>query len=301
MTVRLPRDGGPLFGAHAFIWAGEWTPEGAERVIRGASEAGLDFVEIPLLRPESMDVIGTRELLDRYGIGCTCSLGLPEAAHLPFAPDAAEVFLRGAVDVTAALGSDALSGAIYTHLGTLTRKPPTEDELATVARVIKSVARYAAQRDVSLGIEAINRYETYLINLASQADEMLDRIDEANVFVHLDTYHMNIEEKGFYDPIVATGAKMRYIHLSESDRGTPGTGNVHWDDVFRGLKAIEYGGRLVMESFAAVNEDIIGATALWRDVVGDPQALIVDGLAFLREKAAEHGLFEGSAEPPGVG
>jgi D-psicose/D-tagatose/L-ribulose 3-epimerase len=284
----------PVFGAHAFIWAGEWTPEGAERVIRGAAEAGLDFVEIPLLHPESMDVSGTRDLLDRYGIGCTCSLGLPKAAHLPFAPDAAERFLRTAVDVTAALGSDALSGAIYTHLGTLTRKPPTEDELSEVARVIKGVARYAAQQDVSLGIEAINRYETYLINLASQADAMLDRIDEPNVFVHLDTYHMNIEEKGFYYPIVATGSRMQYIHLSESDRGTPGTGNVNWDEVFRGLEAVGYNGRLVMESFAAVNEDIIGATALWRDVVGDPQALIRDGLTFLRDKAAEHDLLDGS-------
>src|ERR687890_867096 len=235
-----------------------------------------------------MDVPGTRGLLERYGIGCTCSLGLPRAAHLPFAPEAAERFLYEAVDVTAALGSDALSGAIYTHLGTLTRKPPTEDELAEVRRIIKSVARYAAEQGISLGIEAINRYETYLINLASQADEMLSRIDEANVFIHLDTYHMNIEEKGFYDPIVATGPRMRYIHLSESDRGTPGTGNVHWDDVFRGLKAMEYDGRLVMESFAAINEDLAGATALWRDVVGDPETLIRDGLSFLRGKAAEH-------------
>ena len=291
----------PQFGAHAFIWAGEWTPEGAEKVVRGASEAGLDFVEIPLLHPESMDVSGTRELLDRYAIGCTCSLGLPRSAHLPFAPDEAERFLQAAVDVAASLGSDALTGAIYTHLGTLTRKPPTEEELATVARVIKSVARYAAERDVSLGIEAINRYETYLVNLASQAGEMLSRINEANVFVHLDTYHMNIEEKGFYEPIVAAGDRMRYIHLSESDRGTPGTGNVHWDDVFRGLKAIEYDGRLVMESFAAVNEDIIGATALWRDVVGDPRALINDGLTFLRDKTAEHGLLNGPAEPTRAG
>ena len=172
-----------LFGAHAFIWAGEWTPEGAEKVIGGATEAGLDFVEIPLLRPESMDVAVTRALLDRVG--------------------------------------------------------------------------------------------------------------EPNVFVHLDTYHMNIEEKGFYDPIVATGERMRYIYLSESDRGTPGTGNVHWDEVFRGLKAIDYDGRLVMESFAAINEDLAGATALWRDVVGDPEALIRDGLGLLRGKAAEHGVLRG--------
>jgi D-psicose/D-tagatose/L-ribulose 3-epimerase len=242
------------------------------------------------LHPESLDVSGTRELLDRYEIGCTCSLGLPKAAHLPFAPQKAEAFLKGAVDVTAALEAPALSGAIYTHLGTLTGKPPKEDELAEIERTLKSVARYAAQKDISLGVEAVNRYETYLINLASQALAMVERIDEPNVFVHLDTYHMNIEEKGFYDPIVAAGQRMHYIHLSESDRGTPGTANVHWDEVFRALKAIGYEGYLVMESFAAINEDLAGATALWRDVVGDPQALVRDGLGFLRDKAAEHDL-----------
>jgi D-psicose/D-tagatose/L-ribulose 3-epimerase len=277
-----------LFGAHAFIWAGEWTPEGAQKAIGGAAEAGLDFVEIPLLRPESMDITATRALLDRYGIGCTCSLGLPKAAHLPSAPEKAQSFLESAVDVAAGLEAPVLCGVLYAHLGTLTGRPPEQEELKDVARVLKNVARYAAERGVSLGVEAVNRYETYLINLAEQANAMLDRVGEPNVFVHLDTYHMNIEEKGFYEPIVATGPRMHYIHLSESDRGTPGTGNVHWDEVFRSLKAIDYDGYLVMESFAAINEDLAGATALWRDVVGDPETLIRDGLGFLRGKAAEH-------------
>jgi D-psicose/D-tagatose/L-ribulose 3-epimerase len=158
---------------------------------------------------------------------------------------------------------------------------------------LKNVVRYAAEKRVALGLEPVNRYETYLVNLAEQAGAMLDQIDEPNVFVHLDTYHMNIEEKGFYQPLVAVGERMQYIHLSESDRGTPGTGNVHWDEVFRGLRAIGYQGYLVMESFAAINEDIAGATALWRDVVGDPEALIRDGLAFLRDKAAEYDLLPG--------
>jgi D-psicose/D-tagatose/L-ribulose 3-epimerase len=277
-----------LFGAHAFIWAGEWTPEGAQKAIGGAAEAGLDFVEIPLLRPESMDITATRALLDRYGIGCTCSLGLPKAAHLPSAPEKAQSFLESAVDVAAGLEAPVLCGVLYAHLGTLTGRPPEQEELEDVARVLKNVARYAAERGVSLGVEAVNRYETYLINLAEQANTMLDRVGEPNVFVHLDTYHMNIEEKGFYEPIVATGPRMHYIHLSESDRGTPGTGNVHWDEVFRSLKAIDFDGYLVMESFAAINEDLAGATALWRNVVGDPGTLIRDGLSFLRGKAAEH-------------
>jgi len=228
----LSRNGGPAFGAHAFIWAGEWTREGAGRVISGAAEAGLDFVEIPLLDHGSMDLEHTRALLDHHGLGCSCSLGLPREFHLPFNPEGAGRFLD----------------------------------------------------------EAVNRYETYLLNLASQAGELLDRIDEPNVFVHLDTYHMNIEEKGFYEPIVSLGSRLGYVHLSESDRGTPGTANVHWDEVFRGLEDIDYGGALAMESFAAVNEAIVGATALWRDVVGDPDALVRDGLAFLRSRAREHGV-----------
>ena len=276
------------FGAHAFIWAAEWTEEGARTVISGAAEAGLDFVEIPLLRPAEIDPVTTRRMLERHGLGCTCSLGLPADAHLPFAPDRARAFLRDAVDLTEALGGSVLTGALYTHLGTLTRKPPTEEELELVVRVLGEVAAYAAGSGVSLGIEAINRYENYLINTAEQAVEVLDRIDEPNVFVHLDTYHMNIEEKGFRAPIVGLSEHLGYIHLSESDRGTPGSGNVHWDDVFLGLQAIGYRGPLVMESFAAVNEDIIGATAMWRDVIGDPEAMIRDGLGFLRGKASEY-------------
>ncbi|CAN5859400.1 sugar phosphate isomerase/epimerase [soil metagenome] len=223
-----------LFGAHAFIWAGDWSTEGSKRVISGAADAGLDFVEIPLLRPSDMDVEGTRKLLDHHDIGCTCSLGLPKEAHLPFAPKKAEEFLKQAVDVSADLGSNALSGAIYTNLGTLTGDPPSDEELDTVVRVLKRVARYASDRSLQLGIEPVNRYESYLINLAEDLDDMLDRIDEPNVFAHLDTYHMNIEEKGFYKPIVGLGDKLKYIHLSESDRGTPGTGNVHWNEVFVG-------------------------------------------------------------------
>ncbi len=198
--------------------------------------------------------------------------------------------MKGAVDVSADLGSNALSGAIYTNLGTLTGEPPSDEEVETVVRVLKRVAHYAADRDLQLGIEPVNRYESYLINLAEQVGDILNRIDEPNVFAHLDTYHMNIEEKGFYEPIVGLGDKLKYIHLSESDRGTPGTGNVHWDEVFRGLHDIGYDGHLVMESFAAINKDIAGATAIWRDVVGDPEALIRDGLSFLREKAAEYDL-----------
>ncbi|MER3479984.1 MAG: sugar phosphate isomerase/epimerase [Meiothermus sp.] len=280
----------PRFGAHAFIWAAEWNPQAAQRVIRGAAEAGLDFVEVPLLRPADFDVGLTQRLLERYGIGCTGSLGLPPGSSPPEHPEAATRFLIQALDLAHQIGSEVLTGVTYATLGALSGRPPTEADYQAVVRALKPAARHAATLGMRLGIEPVNRYETYLINLAAQGLELIRRLDEPNVFLHLDTYHMNIEEKGFRGPIVGAGKHLGYIHLSESDRGTPGSGNVHWDAVFAGLREIGFAGDLVMESFVAVNPDIARATCTWRDVVGDPEALVREGLAFLRSKAREHGL-----------
>ncbi|PWG62797.1 sugar phosphate isomerase/epimerase family protein [Spiribacter halobius] len=278
------------FGAHAFIWESDWNPASARRVIAGAAAAGLDFVEIPLLRPESMDTAGTRRLLAEHRLGVRCSLGLPPAASLPAHPQAAEAFLCRALDVTRALGGPVLTGVIYGTLGQLPGHPPRPGDLDIVAQTLRRVAAYAADQGLALGIEPVNRYETHLVNLTDQALELLDAIGADNVFLHLDTYHMNVEEKGFRGPVEAAGKRLRYIHLSESDRGTPGTGNVHWDEVFDGLAAIGYRGDLVMESFAAVNEDIARATCIWRQVAPDPDTLVREGLAFLRGKATARGL-----------
>jgi D-psicose/D-tagatose/L-ribulose 3-epimerase len=281
------------FGAHAFIWRSEWTPAAARAVIEGAASAGLDFVEIPLLRPAEFDASATRALLDAHGLAATCSLGLPADAALPGDPAAAERFLRHAVEVVAAVGSPVLTGVIYGTLGEQVGRPPTDADYDVIAATLKRIARDAAAAGVSLGIEPVNRYESFLVNTTGQALDLLARIDEANVFLHLDTYHMNIEERGFAAPIVAAGTQMRYIHLSESDRGTPGRGNVDWEGVFEGLSAIGYDGDLVMESFVAVNADIARATCMWRDVVEDPDRLVVDGLAFLRDVARRHGVIAG--------
>jgi D-psicose/D-tagatose/L-ribulose 3-epimerase len=280
----------PRFGAHAFIWRSEWTADAARAVIEGAAAAGLDFVEIPLLRPAEFDAAGTRALLDAHGLGATASLGLPPETTLPDDPEGAERFLRHAVERVAAVGSPVLTGVIYGTLGALVGRPPTEADYEVIAASLKRVAREAADRGVALGIEPVNRYETYLVNTAAQGLDLIARIDEPNVFLHLDTYHMNIEERGFAAPIVAAGHHLRYIHLSESDRGTPGQGNTDWNGVFEGLAEIGYDGDLVMESFVALNPDIARATCMWRDVVGDPERLVVDGLAFLRGAARRHGL-----------
>ncbi len=278
------------FGAHAFIWEAKWDNEAARRVIGEAAAAGLNFVEIPLLRPDEFDTKETVRLLTAHTLKATFSLGLPPSASLPERPEAAEHYLRGALDKIAAVGGDTLTGVTYGTLGELPGRPPNEEDYRTIADCLRKVARYAATLNISLGLEPVNRYETYLINTADQAIDIVNRIAEDNVFIHLDTYHLNIEENGYRSPIVAAGDRLKYIHLSESHRGTPGQGTVDWNEVFSALSEIHFEGALVMESFVKLNPDIQRATCMWRDIVKDPQRLVTDGLAFLRGKAKEYNL-----------
>ncbi|MEQ8968135.1 MAG: sugar phosphate isomerase/epimerase family protein [Azospirillaceae bacterium] len=279
----------PRLGAHTFVWAPEWTTETAGRILADAAAAGLGVVEIPLLRPDEIDVAATRELASRHGVGLTCSLGLPPHATLPDHPAEAEAFLSRALEVAAALGSPCLTGVTYSTIGKLTGVPPSEAEYVAIARALRPVADRASALGLRLGMEPCNRYETHLLNLGRQGVELIERIGADNVFVHLDTYHMNIEEKGLAPAIVALGRHLGYLHLSESDRGVPGTGNVDWDGVFAGLAEIGYDGDMVVEAFLHLHPDIARALAVWRPVAPSTSVLIDQGMAFLRGRARAHG------------
>ena len=280
----------PTFGAHAFIWIGDWTSESGGQAIAAAARAGVNLIEIPMLRPERFDAALTKAQLEESGLGAICSLVLPQEAHLPAEPEAALAFLRLALDQVAGIGASFLGGVLYAHLGYLTGAPPTRAERATCARVLGEVAAYAAERGITLGLEPVNRYETYLFNTIADTLALIDAIGADNVTIHADTYHMNIEEPGFRRPLEAARGRLGCIHCSESDRGVLGQGNVHWDEVFQGLKAIDYRGPLVLESFAAINPDLAGATCMWRTPSYTSDQLAREGMAFLRERAATVGL-----------
>lgn len=277
------------FGAHLFVWTAEAVPETVARAAREAAEAGLDFLEIPLLR-EDLPLAEIRAVLREHGLGATSSLGLPREAKLPAYPERARAFLSWALRAADTLGSPVLTGVIYGTLGEAPEEPRRPEDLEVVARVLREVAREARTLGIGLGIEPVNRYETSLVNTVDQGLALLEAIGEGNVFLHLDTYHMNIEEKGFKAPIERAGSRLGYIHLSESDRGTPGTGNVRWEEVFAGLAAIGYKGPLVMESFVAVSPEIARAACIWRPVAENPERLVSEGLAFLQRLARRAGL-----------
>ncbi len=278
------------YGAHAFVWIGEWTLEAGNHAIQRAGETGFDFIEIPLLNPHTFDAKRHREALARAGIHATCSLVLPKDAHMPAYPEKAKAFLAGALEQVEVLGGSYLGGCLAYSLGTLTGRPPTDEERDTVVQVLKEVAEDARKRGITLALEACNRYETYLYNTLADTRDTILAVGADNLKLHADTYHMNIEEAGFYTPLVETADVLDYVHMSESHRGLVGSGTVAWDEVWRGLKDASFSGYLVLESFAAINPDLAAATCLWRPPNEPPAVLAGAGLKFLKEGAAAHGL-----------
>ena len=215
---------------------------------------------------------------------------LPDSAHMPEAPERAKQFLITALDQLEAVGGTYLCGCIAYALGKFSGIPPTNDERQTVIDTLGEVALEAKKRGMRLGFEVVNRYESYLYNSLADARETLRAINADNLDLHADTYHMNIEEESFYQPLIESADVLGYIHMSESHRGLVGNGTVNWDEVFRGLADARYTGPLVLESFAAINPDLAAATKLWRPPDQSSAVLAREGLKFLKEHARQYGL-----------
>lgn len=278
------------FGVHTSLWSPEWTRESAERSIAQASQYKLDFVEIPLLDPPAVDASHGRKLLEAAEMPSICSLGLPEEAWASQHPEQAIAFLDKAIEVTADLGSLALSGVTYGGIGERTGKPPTQKEKDNIVRVLERAAKTAKTRGIELGIEAVNRYENHILNRGIDLRETIERVGADNIFAHLDTYHMNIEEKGAANGILDCAEYLKYIHLSESDRGVPGQGTCDWDEIFTALAASGFKGGMAMESFINLPPQIASALSVWRPVADSAEQVLEQGLPFLRNKARQYRL-----------
>ena len=278
------------FGVHTSMWTMHWDRAGAERTIPAAAAYKMDFIEIALLNTAIVDADHTRALLEQHEMRAVCSLGLPEENWASVNPDGAIAHLIDAMNKTAEMGAEALSGVTYGGIGERTGVPPTQAEYDNIAKALECAAKHAKTLGIAFGIEPVNRYENHLINTGWQAREMIEKVGADNIFIHLDTYHMNIEEKGAANGILDARDHLRYIHLSESDRGTPGEGTCDWDEIYATLSAIGFKGGLAMESFINMPPEVAYGLAIWRPVADSFEEVMDKGLPFLRNKAAQYRL-----------
>jgi len=276
------------FGVHIALWMKTWQDD-VIPYIEEAARLGFDGVELSLLGMTGDNITRIRKCLDETGLELTCTTGLNMQQDIT--SDDTELrkagidYLENAIKTVSSLGSPLLSGVIFAPWG----KRLMEDRGVRWERsveALKRVAPLAKNNGVTLGIEAINRFETDLTNTAEQAVQLANDVDEANVGVLLDSFHMNMEEKDIVGALKLAKDKLVHFHCVENDRGAPGSGHTPWPLFFEGLKAINYNDWLTLEMFILANEAVSPDLAIWRPIEHDPSEAAKQGLAFLKENLA---------------
>ncbi len=273
----------PIFGTTILSFIPVWSADGGRFAIEKTAEYGFDMLEIILPASLDIDPKTVKKQLEKYGISGRCTLNLSADCHLPVYPEKATAIMKAALDKVAEMQGDFLGGVLHSAIAQFSGQPCTKEERLIVQQVFTEVAAYARERNITIAPEPINRYESYVFTAAEEVLEMIDAVGTDNIGLHLDTFHMNIEEQNFYEPIIRAGDKLKHFHITESDRGMTGEGNVHWDDLFRGLAEINYQGPLVLENFSSEIKELVSPTSLWRPSNYNSEDLAKGSLAFMRE------------------
>lgn len=276
------------FGVSLLLWTDKFDSESVE-LIPKVGGMGFEAVEIPIFDPAAVDLKATKEALGETGLipigGVIMSPERDPISDDPSVRRGAIDYLKACVDITAELGGEILCGPMYSPVGKLVGRPRTEEEWRRAVETIGEVADHAASKNVTLAIEPLNRFETYFLNTAEETVKLVEEIGRPNVKVHLDTFHMNIEEKSLSRAVIRTGKHLGHLHCSENDRGIPGTGHIDWEGLFRALAYIGYDRFIVLESFVPGIKEIAKAAAIWRPINPSAEAFARQGLAFLRTLA----------------
>jgi D-psicose/D-tagatose/L-ribulose 3-epimerase len=275
-------------GVNPWVWASPVDDRALAELVPRIAGFGFDTVELPIEQPGDWDPVRTRDLLASHGLAAAgvCAV-TPPGRDLVDAPPAVvestAAYLRTCVDSAAAVGAPCVGGPVYAAVGRTWHMSPAARAAcyADFRRALSPVAEYAGERGVSIGVEALNRYETSVVNTVEQAVDLIDGLPP-NVGLMIDTYHMNIEEA---DPCLAltlAGPYIKHVQVSGTNRGAPGADHFDWPRFFTALAATGYGGALCIESFTAQNETIATAASIWRPLAESQDLLAREGLAYLR-------------------
>jgi D-psicose/D-tagatose/L-ribulose 3-epimerase len=276
-------------GMNLLLWTGFVTEEHYP-IIRDIKAAGFDGVEIPVFDGTPEHYKGLKKELDNQGLRCTTvTIVTPETS--PISPDvnvrkAALDRLKWAIDCNQALGAENMVGPFHSPLAVFSGVPPTDDEKKRAADVLRPAAEYAATAKVQLCIEYLNRFECYFLTTAADAVALVRSVNHPNFKTMFDTFHAHIEEKSQAGPVQTVAPVLGHVHISENDRGTPGTGQVRWDEAFGALKKVNYDGWLVIEAFGRALPDLAAATRVWRDLFPSAKQVYTDGLKLIKDKWA---------------
>lgn len=271
-----------------------WTTHVTEEhfpLLEKLKAAGFDGVEIPIFEGDESHFRKIGAKLKELGLRAT-AVTVMSAETNPVSSDAgvrraAGERLKWAIGNLAALGGEILCGPLHSALGVFSGTGPTADEKARCVEVMRAAADHAAQANAYLAVEYLNRFECYFLTTAADTVALADAVNHPHFHAMYDTFHANIEEKAIAPAITSMRDHLIHVHISENDRGTPGTGHVHWAETFKALKSLNYRGWLTIEAFGRAMPALAAATRVWRDLFPHPDEVYTKGLAFIKESWAK--------------
>jgi len=266
-----------------------WTNHVTEQhygIIDNLKQTGYDGIELFLGEGNEHHYSGLGNHLKDIEMGVTCVASLAPEENIA-SPDntirqAGLEKLKWSVDMGSAVNADVICGPFHSSFAYFTRQPPREEERQWSIEILQKAAEYAGKANIILAPEALNRFECYLYNTMADLKTMAEQVNHPNLGAMYDTHHGNIEEKGQAKAIKTIAPYLKHVHISENDRGTPGSGQVNWDEVFRTLNKINYKGWLTIEAFSTIIPEFANAINVWRDY-SPMEEVYTKGYTFIKE------------------
>jgi D-psicose/D-tagatose/L-ribulose 3-epimerase len=278
------------YGMNLLLWTDLVTDQ-HDGLLDQIKEMGFDAVEIPVFHTADLkpyERLGTR--LRSLGLGAT-AVTVMNADTNPISPDpairaAAVAHIDRVLECGQCFGCEILCGPLHSAIGVFSGQGPTASEFQAGVETLQRAAEKAQARGIRLAIEYLNRFENYFLTTAEQNRRFVQAVNHPSCKMMFDSFHAHIEEKDQASAIAQGGSEIIHVHVSENDRGTPGTGQVHWGSFFGGLSQIGYDGYMTIEAFGRALPALAAATRVWRDLFADPFGLCRGGLAFMKERTA---------------
>jgi len=275
-------------GINFILWATRLDFKKNESVIRQIKKWGFDGVELPVSAVNQKDYEKFKILCEELQLAVATNAALDGNECNPFSDDKnlrdkAVDELKEAIDNTIALGGNILAGPLYQIVGSFSGKIPTEKEWTRAVEVIRKVGEYASKVKVKIALEPLNRFESYLFNTLSDGYKFVKDVGLDNIGLLADTYHSNIEEKNVNESWKKVINKIYHVHISENDRGIPGTGHAIPKEIFETLTAAGYDDWIVVEGFNNKVPEIVSVMHIWRSVTPTFEEIAVNGIKFIKE------------------
>ncbi|NMN71523.1 sugar phosphate isomerase/epimerase [Rhizobium sp. 57MFTsu3.2] len=270
-------------GIHSLVFTDDWSGEKAAHSCRAAAEIGFELIEVLMFDPEALDVALTRKVVNDAGLELRLGMALGPEADISSADSSiaerGEKTVKRALEIASELGAPAVSGITYAAFANY-GAPATVQARQRVAERLSRLDRRAGELGVRLGLEPVNRYESYLVNTLDEAASLIHASGGANLFIHMDTFHMNIEEGDIAAAIQRNAPLLGYAHVADSNRGILGGGHFDLTSYFGALESAGYKGDFTVEAFSSkvLSDALVAGVRLWREAWDD--SLVAARLAF---------------------